>query len=305
MLVLSEMNLEPPNSSDINIIKISKNELKKYRKEPVQAIICSRGTAALISNMDYGQLKLIQLTSAGFDGVPLGRFRDRHIDVANAAGVYGIPIAETVVFTMLEIAKRYRRNPENRFPRLTRGYDEYISELYGKTVVILGVGNIGMETAKRLRGFGTRVIGFARHKKESNFIDKIIIDKEELLQNLGNADYIVSTLPDNEDSKHFISDDLIKSMNPHSYFINVGRQSSIDNEALYKALKEKKIQGAVLDMFEKIPNPITNKYRRLHNVIVLPGVAAVSEETNTRLRDFMLHNLQLLNSGCRPENIVN
>ena len=80
-------------------------------------------------------------------------------------------------------------------------------------------------------------------------------------------------------------------MKKSAYFINVGRRKTINEEALYRALKEREIQGAALDMFEKLPNPVTNKFRRLNNVIVWPGLTAISRETNDRLRKVVVRNL--------------
>lgn len=304
MLIISEIDLGPQCNPDLEIHQIKKNELKKYEGRPVTVIICSRKTAIEAANLIFPELILIQLTSAGFDEVPLDFFTKKGVKVANVSGVYGITIAETVVFVMLEIAKKVRNNPENRWPRLTRGYDNFITELYGKTAVILGIGNIGTETAIRLKGFGIRVIGYARHKKEASCFDEIITDRQELLKWLCEADFLISTLPGNDESKGFVSSDLIGGLKKTSCFINVGRRSTIDETALYKALKEKRIMGAVLDMFEKLPNPITNKFHRLSNTIVLPGTAAISKETNKRLKEYILFNLQALAKG-KESGIVN
>ena len=122
---------------------------------------------------------------------------------------------------------------------------------------------------------------------------------------MGNYDYIVSTLPDNHETKGFIDKEIISLMKKNAVIVNVGRKAVFNEADLYSALKNKQIGGAVLDMFEKLPNPITNKFRRLSNVIVLPGVAAISKEVNDRLKKHMSDNILSVLSGEMPKNMIN
>ena len=87
--------------------------------------------------------------------------------------------------------------------------------------------------------------------------------------------------------------------------VNVGRKAVFDQADFYLALKKKKIGGAVLDMFERLPNPITNKFRRLNNVVVLPGVAAISQEVNVRLKEHMYSNILASLQSNELKNIIN
>ena len=112
-------------------------------------------------------------------------------------------------------------------------------------------------------------------------------------------------MPDNDETKAFINAELFDNMNSTSIFINVGRRAVINEDDLYNALKKKKIKGAILDMFEILPNPITNKFRRLRNVIIFPGVAAISQETNVRLHNHINTNISLFLNEEKPNNIIN
>ena len=94
-------------------------------------------------------------------------------------------------------------------------------------------------------------------------------------------------------------------MKKSAVIINVGRKSVFNQNDFYSALKAKNIGGAVLDMFEKIPNPLTNKFRRLKNVVVLPGVAAISVEVNTRLKDHMYKNIVSSLNDNEISNVMN
>ena len=87
--------------------------------------------------------------------------------------------------------------------------------------------------------------------------------------------------------------------------INVGRKAVFNNDDFYNALKGRKIGGAVLDMFEKIPNPITNKFRRLRNTIILPGVAAISQEVGPRLKTYIENNIFALVENREISNVIN
>ena len=136
---------------DTQVKNVSCDNIGNYNgDEGVVAIAGSRALAKAVSKLSFPNLKLVQLTSAGFDGVPLEDFEQKGITVANVGGIYSVPIAETVVFGILQIAKKIRNNPNNRHFKLTRGYNT-ITELADKKVLIMGTGNIGTAVADRLK----------------------------------------------------------------------------------------------------------------------------------------------------------
>lgn len=305
-IVLSDKKLNREFFSDDVVIKnVSYKELDKYDgNADVVAIAGSRSMAIKCSEMSFPSLKLYQLTSAGFDGVPFDKYAEKGIAVANAGTVYSVPIAETVVFGMLLMAKRLRKNVNNRHFKLLRGYN-YICELDGKKALIMGAGNIGTAVADRLAGFGMMIDGYDPYCSEKPQYNKIVRTRDELIGVIGEYDYVVSTLPDNEQTRGFINGELLSKLKPTAVIVNVGRKAVFDENELYKALRAKRIGGAVLDMFEKLPNPITNKFRRLKNVIVLPGVAAISQEVNERLREHMSKNIIASLNGEAISNVIN
>ncbi len=305
-LVLSDKiitNYEFPENVEVKTV--SYKELDKYDgNDQVVAIAGSRAMAIKCSNMNLPSLKLFQLTSAGFDGVPLEHYAEKGVAVANAGTVYSVPIAETVVFGILQMAKKLRKNPNNRKFKIYRHYNQ-ITELGGKKVLIMGAGNIGTAVADRLLGFYMTIDGYDPYCSHKPQYSKILRNREDLKDSLGDYDYIVSTLPDNQDTKGFINKELFDCMKESAVIINVGRKAVFNQNDFYSALKTKSIGGAVLDMFEKIPNPITNKFRRLKNVIVLPGVSAISVEVNTRLKDHMYKNIVASLNGNEISNVMN
>lgn len=297
---LKEMHLE-----GFKCIQIRRKSLKEYENNmDITAIVGSRALACDAAQFDFPALKLIQLTSAGYEGVPCNDYAKRGIIVSNAGTVYSAPIAETVILGMLLMVKKLHSNPNNRSPKLQRHYST-ITEIKDKHALILGTGNIGTAIAERLQGFEMTVDGYNRSLRKLSQFNRIINEKQVLERQISHYDFIISTLPETSETKELINAELIKKMSDQAIFINVGRQSVFDKDALYKALKTKKLGGAVLDMFEIIPNPIQNKFRRLNNTIVLPGVAAISQEAEVRLIKLIRDNLNALMVGEEIKHIIN
>lgn len=219
--------------------------------------------------------------------------------------MYSAPIAETVVLGMLLMAKRLHKNPNNRHIKIQRHYEATITEIAGKHVLILGTGNIGTAIAARLKGFETTVDGYNRSKKEKPEYARILSGREELIKHIGEYDYIISTLPDSKETRGFINKEILSQMSKDAVIVNVGRRAVFNEMDLFQTLRSNQINGAVLDMFEKLPNPITNRFRRLSNVIVLPGVSAISREVKVRLREDISQNVLAAIKGETIKNIIN
>ena len=305
MLFLSDKDFKGYEFPDgIEFVKIKYSDLEKYRdNSEVFAIAGSRAMAIKAAEMNFPALKLFQLTSAGFDNVPIEKYREKGVFVSNAGSVYSIPIAETTIFSMLFMAKKLRKNVKNRRFKLLRRY-RLITEIAGKQALIMGAGNIGTAIATRLSGFGLEIDGYDPYCGDKPQFERIIRTREELVRSLPSYDYIISTMPANKETVGFIDTELIGVMKKTAVVVNVGRQAVFERDALYNALKRNELGGAVLDMFEKLPNPITNKFRRLKNVLVLPGVSAISQEVNERLRECIYLNVTKVFDGEMPTNIV-
>lgn len=304
-IVLTDKDLDNSRfPSDVQMAKITYKTMNVYEhNNNVIAIAGSRAMAIKANKMDFPGLKLFQLTSAGFDGVPLEEYRDKGVMVANAGSTYSVPIAETVVLGILLMAKKLHSNPNNRHAKIQRHYTE-IQELCAKKVIILGAGSIGTEIAKRLSGFDMTVDGYARHEGSRPYFNRIICGRNSLVEEIPNYDYIVSTLPDNESTRGFFNKELLSQMKHTSVIVNVGRKAVIQEMDLFSALKHHKIAGAVLDMFEKVPNPISNRFRRLSNVIVMPGVSAISKEVHARLCTHVSDNISRVLHDEQPLFII-
>ena len=167
----------------------------------------------------------------------------------------------------------------------------------------MGVGAIGCEVAKRLSGFDMQIIGYDMISKENLNFNKIYtIDERTTF--LAQCDYLIVSLPLNDKTKKIIDRALFKLMKPNVCIINVGRQDLFNREDFITALKSNKKMSAVLDMFEIFPNPITNPFRRLSNVKVLPGVTAISQEINQKRLDLVIKNVELVLNKQTPKFIL-
>lgn len=304
-IILTEIDLSGYDFGEIKVERINTKTISRFEgNKDVISIVGCRATANKILNMDFPSLKLYQLTSAGFDTIPVNKFSEKGIWLCNAGDVYSTPIAETVVYGILKYVKRFWKSPKKNFLRPMRGY-KYIDELAGKKILIMGCGRIGTAVAKRIVAFDADVCGYDRFPVNKPEYSDIYTSREQLIKNISKFDYIVTTIPLLENTRGFMDAELFSAMKCSAIIVNVARQAIFNDSDLYRALKNKTIGGAVLDMFEKIPNPITNKYRRLSNVLVLPGVSAISIPVKQRLVGHVAKNLNLLINGEQPLFCVN
>ncbi len=305
-VILTEIPLDTASFAewDVDIIRVNTKTLKIFSSNKnVVAIIGCRASANVALKCDFPQLKIYQLTSAGFDGIDTAQFAKKGIFLCNAGDVYSVPIAETVVYGMLQYAKRYWKSPKKHYLRPTRGY-KYIDELFGKRLLIMGCGRIGTAVADRVAAFGMEIYGYDCFDSQKSQYKQIFTSRKELLEHIGSFDYIVTTIPLMNETKDFLDAELFGNMKKTAVIVNVGRRGIFNENDFYTALKTGKIGGAVLDMFEKIPNPLTNKFRRLSNVLVLPGVSAISVPVKARLENHAAQNILKVLKGDKPDFIV-
>ena len=169
----------------------------------------------------------------------------------------------------------------------------------------MGAGNVGTEVARRLMAFRMRVLGYDISFSVKAGFDQLLNTRDDLKSILPICDHIVCTLPATPETRGFVNHELLSLMKKSCVFVNVGRRAVINERELYRALREKSIGGAVLDMFEWLPNPITNPFRRLNNVVVLPGVAAISRESKIRLKQLVAKNINNIYLKNHPDYVIN
>lgn len=255
----------------------------------VEGIICN----GLFLHHDiekFPNLKYIQLTSAGFDRVPMDYVKQKGIAIYNARGVYSIPMAEYAIMGVLSLYKKITFFTENQKKHQWIKNRELI-ELYGKNALVVGCGNVGNECAKRFFALGMSVSGADIINPDWNYGGKFYF-MDQIEHALKNADVIVLTLPLTAQTHHLFGEKLLGCLKKSAVLVNISRGAVIDTSALEKVLKEQKISGAVLDVFENEPLEKDSPLWDMDNVIITPHNSFVSEQNSKRLSDVIIKNLE-------------
>lgn len=254
----------------------------------IEGVICN-GLFVYNDIEQFHSLKYIQLTSAGFDRVPMDYIKQHGIEIHNARGVYSVPMAEFALTGILQLVKQSRFFYENQKQHIWEK-SRTLGELAGKTAVIVGAGNIGSEVAKRLKAFDVTVVGIDITTDQRPYFDKI-----ELLKNLDEqlkaADIVVLTLPLTDDTKGMFDKSKFDLMKNSCIFVNIARGQLVVENDLIDALNNKKISGAVLDVFETEPLEKTSPLWDMDNVIITPHNSFVGQN-NKRMFDVIISNLE-------------
>lgn len=256
--------------------------------ERIEGVVCN-GLFLYHDIKKFTSLKYIQLTSAGFDRVPMDYVREKGIKIFNARGVYSIPMAEYALWGVLSLYKRARFFEANRSERKWEKHRE-IPELFGKTVAIIGCGNVGYECAKRFKAFGCDLVGVDLLDGENETFGKIY-SIEKIDGVLKTSDVVVLTLPLTDKTKGLFNEGRFSAMKEGSVLVNVARGAIVEESALVKALKEN-LFGAVIDVFETEPLDGKSELWHLENVIVTPHNSFVGENNEERLSKVILDNLK-------------
>ena len=256
--------------------------------DAVEGVICN-GLFLHHPIEKFTSLSYIQLTSAGFDRVPMDYVREKGIRIRNARDVYSIPMAEFALCGVLQLYK------QSRFFEKNQAAGQWVKhrgllELAGKTVVILGCGSVGTACAERFRAFGCKVIGINRSLREDRAYDSMA-PLEQLDALLPEADVLVLTLPLTEQTRHLMDRERFEKMKPGAVLVNIARGPVVDSEALIRWLEADR-GSAVLDVFEEEPLAVDSALWHLENVILTPHNSFVGEGNGARLASVILGNLE-------------
>lgn len=236
----------------------------------------------------FVNLKYIQLTSAGFDRVPMDYVKEHGIEIHNARGVYSVPMAEFAVAGVLELYKKMRFFHENQ---KKHNWEKHrgLLELFGKTVVIVGCGDVGTECAKRFRAFGCAVVGVNRTVKEKVAFDRIV-PLSDIETVLPEADLVVLTVALTEETRHLMNAKRLKLLKGSAILVNIARGGIIDTNALIDCLPN--IGGAVLDVFEEEPLDEKSSLWDMKNVLITPHNSFVGDGNNKRMSGEIMKNIE-------------
>ena len=238
----------------------------------------------------FTKLRLIQLTSAGFDRVDEAAVRAGGIALFGARGVYSGPMAEFALCGVLQLYKQaafFRNNQRARRWEKHRG----LLELEGRQVLILGCGNVGTACARRFGALGCRVTGVDLYPRQDGAFARIL-PLGELDVALPRADVVILTLPLTPETRGILSRDRLSSVKEGAVLVNISRGAVVDQTALTETLAAGRLGGAVLDVFETEPLDRDSPLWTMENVLISPHNSFVGDGSAARLSACILNNLR-------------
>ena len=243
-----------------------------------------------------GRLKVIGHVGVGYDNINTQSAKEKNIKVSNTPNVLNDAVAEITILLILASSRRigeaYNLVKTNTWkdhrPDITKLMVG--NEVTGKTLGIIGMGRIGQIVADRARAFNMKIIYFNRNKLSKD-LEKDAAYYSDLKSMLPNCDYVSLHTPATPETKNIINSETLKLFPKHSVFINTSRGSTVDDDALIEALKNKKIYGAGLDVFNNEPN-LDKRYLELDNCFVLPHVGSATHETRLAMSMLAVNNLK-------------
>ena len=269
-----------------------KNELEPIGvpADQFDAVVCN-GLFLHNDIAEFKKLKIVQATSAGLDRLPVEYMEKHHIRCYNAKGVYSIPMAEWTVMSILEICKNaqsfFRKQQEHTWEK-----DRTLLELTGKKVCIIGYGDVGHETAKRLAAFGTEITAVNRSRVEEDGVISRWLPLDSLNEALSETDIIILCIALTEETRGLLNADRLRLMKQGSILVNVARGALIDEKALTSCLKEGKLRGAALDVFETEPLSAESELWGMPEVIIGPHNSFVGDNVSERMFSLIYSNLE-------------
>jgi phosphoglycerate dehydrogenase-like enzyme len=221
--------------------------------------------------------------------------------LTNARGIHGPQMAEMAILHMLALSRQV--------PQLVRNQAGHVWErilprvLDRRTIVIVGVGAIAEHTAKVCKAFGMTTLGISRTPRQLDGFDAIY-PRERLLEAAAQADFLLALVPYPKKNDKVINAAVFDAMKPTAYLINVARGGVVDETALVQALRDRKIAGAGLDVFEEAPLPPSHPLWDMDNVFITPFIGGRSDQYEENIMSIIKPNLQSFLAG-RDDEMIN
>ena len=251
------------------------------------------------------KLKILARHGAGYDGVDLAAAREHGVLVCTAGGANAISVAELTIFYMLYCSRNFKK-VQNLYLQDYRQAKMGVpkTELEGKTLGLVGLGNIGKLVAQKAAlGFDMTVLAYDPFAKGAGLPDyiRMVEDRDEIFKR---SDYVSLHVPATTETVHSVSDREFGLMKPTAYLINAARGSIVDEAALYRALQEEKIAGAGLDVLEQEPIDPSNPLVAMDNVLTAPHIGGATKEASSRSSVACAQAIDDLFSGRTPNFVV-
>ena len=283
------------------------NEEELLKSEDYANIEIILGEPGLSTVHSMNHLRWIQMTWAGANKyTSVSDFPD-NITLTGASGAYGCVISEYIISGILALTRNlFAYRTQMRFG----GWDKIEGDdtLEGKRVLILGTGNIGWETAKKLKCFGAYTVGICRTMGKGDLSFDEIHTIDSIDAQLPNADVVIIALPGTTETAGLFNGERIRKMKKTAILVNVGRGFIVNTDELTNALQEGLLKGAVLDVTQPEPLPKEHPLRYMENVVLTPHISGISwgdnKFTRKRILDIFCENLKRDRNNGPKKNII-
>lgn len=250
-------------------------------------------------------LKLIQSLTAGYDKIDMETAKELNIPVATNGGANSWSVAEHSIALLLVLYKRLiecdKSVRRGTWRQPINGFNTF--DVVGKTVGIIGAGNIGRKVARRLKAFETDILYYDPFPAPD--IEKELgARKVSLAELVSTADIISMHAPLLKDTRGLVGEKEFSLMKPNAVIVNTCRAELVDKDAFLEALKSKQIAGAALDVFYTEPNTVDDPFLALDNVIVSPHTAGHACEGWYRRISFAWENIKRVSAGQAPASVA-
>ncbi len=297
-----ERELLESSAPHANFVYCKANEISPQQLAEADVILGNPPTGIL---KDAQSLQFLQLFTAGSDSYAAEGILPQGALLANATGTYGLAISEYMVGVLLSLHKKLHLYRDQQGQSLWNNLGE-VKSIWNSTVLVIGLGDIGTEFAKRIKVFDAKVIGVRRAGLDKpDFVDELYLsDKIDELLPL--ADTVALCLPQTAATQDLMNAERIARMKPGAVLINIGRGSAVDADALCDALDAGKLSGAALDVTVPEPLPADSRLWQTQNLIITPHVSGGSSlpETHNRLVRLIAENLSAFIQEKPVKNLV-
>ncbi|HET8774172.1 MAG TPA: D-2-hydroxyacid dehydrogenase [Thermoanaerobaculia bacterium] len=259
------------------------------------AVLIAPRYGALLTELwrDLGNVRWIHTLAAGVEFLPFDLLRRTDVVVTSSRGLYADALGEFAIAAMLWFAKDLRRMVRNQDARRWEPYT--VERLEERTVGIVGYGGVGEAVGRRAAALGMRVLPVRRRQEFGEpTLDEVIAQ----------SDYVVLSTPLTPGTYRLLSRERIAAMKPNAVLINLGRGATVDEDALLDALRNQRIRGAALDVFEAEPLPADHPLWQFDNVLISPHTADHTADAHVRAMQFFIENLKRFRAGESLQNVV-
>jgi D-2-hydroxyacid dehydrogenase (NADP+) len=249
------------------------------------------------------QLKWIQSLATGVDHFLRCPSLKPQVLITSGRGIHGVPMREQVLYQMMAVSRDAVRAVGDQKAHFWER--RLWSTLHGKTAVIAGTGIVGAAIGELLKALGMHVIGVTRTPRQEPGFDEMIAT-DRLTEAAARADYLINMLPASPDNIGLFDAEIFAAMKPSAYYISAGRGQTVDEAAMLATLRERRIAGAALEVFQTEPLPPDSPFWDLPNVFITPHVGGYVVEYEDFIMPLVVDNMRLFLAGRQGEmaNIV-